>query len=87
MVELGRVDVCVEVLSISSWLAMPREGHLQKLFRIFSYLKNHYNTEMVFDPSFTDFNPDKFQRQDWSQTVYGDAPPDLQNNMTKPRGQ
>ena len=42
---------------------------------------------MVFDPSFTDFNPDKFQRQDWSQTVYGDAPPDRQPNMLKPRGQ
>ena len=29
---------------------------------------------MVFDPSVTGFDAEKFQRQDWSQTVYGYAP-------------
>ena len=42
---------------------------------------------MVFDPSVPDFDYDKFQRQDWYQTVYGDAPLDLTPNMPKPRGQ
>ena len=39
---------------------------------------------MVFDPSDHDFNTDKFQRQDWSHNVYGDAPPDQPPNMPKP---
>ena len=42
---------------------------------------------MVFDPSVPDFDADKFQRQDWSQTVYGDASPDWPCNMPKPWGQ
>ena len=42
---------------------------------------------MVFDLSVPYFHADKFQRQDWSQTVYGDPPPDRPPNMTKPRGQ
>ena len=42
---------------------------------------------MVFDPSVPNFDADKFQRQDWSQTVYGDAPPDRPPNISKPRGQ
>ena len=83
MVELGRVDICVEVSMLSSYLAMPIEGHLQKLFHIFSYLKKHHNNEMVFDPSVPDFDADKFQRQDWFQTMYGDAPPDQPPNMPK----
>ena len=29
MVELGRVDVCLEVSMMSSHLALPREGHLE----------------------------------------------------------
>ena len=32
MVELGRVDICTEVLMLSSWLALPREGNLLQLF-------------------------------------------------------
>ena len=39
MVELGRVDLCTEVLMLSSCLSLPREGHLLQLFRMFSYLK------------------------------------------------
>ena len=66
---------------------MTREGHLQQLFHIFAYLKKYHNTEMVFDPSVVNFNADKFQRQDWSQTVYGDAPPDQPLNMPNPRSQ
>ena len=76
MVELGRVDICAEVLMLSSCLVMPREGHLQQLFHIFAYLKKHHNIETVFDPSVPDLDVDKFQRQYWDQYVYGDEPPE-----------
>ena len=39
IVELGRVDICLKVSLMSSHLASPREVHLDKLFRIFAYLK------------------------------------------------
>ena len=42
---------------------------------------------MVFDLSVPNFDAHKFQHQDWSQNVYGDAPPDQPTNMPKPRGQ
>ena len=74
MVDLGRVDICVELSMLSSYLAIPREGHLHKLFHIFAYLKKHHNNDMVLDPSVPDFDSDKFHRQYWSQTVYGDPP-------------
>ena len=35
MVELGCVDMCLEVSMMSSQLALPREGHLEQVFRIF----------------------------------------------------
>ena len=40
IVELGRVDICLEVSMLSSHLALPREGHMQQVFQIFAYLKN-----------------------------------------------
>ena len=51
MVELGRVDICCQVSMMSTQLALPREGHLEAVLHISSYLRSHHNTEMVFDPS------------------------------------
>ena len=42
---------------------------------------------MVFDPSVPDFDYDKFQRQDWYQTVHVDSPLDRPPNIPKPRCQ
>ena len=36
---------------MSSCLALPREGHLQAVFHIFSYLGAKHNAELVYDPT------------------------------------
>jgi hypothetical protein len=51
IVELGRVDINVEVSMMSSHLALPRVGHLKEIYHIFAYLKAHSNTKMVFNPT------------------------------------
>ena len=56
MVELGRVDICLEVSMMSSHLALPREGHLEQLYHIFAHLKKYRNTEMVFDLTVPEIN-------------------------------
>ena len=87
IVELGRVDICCEVSMLSSCLALPRLGHMDQVFHIFAYLKKHHNTEMIFDPSYPEIDHSKFERQDWSHTVYGDQiTEDLPPNMPEPRG-
>jgi hypothetical protein len=40
-VEIGRVDILLEVSLLSTYLAMPREGHLEQALHIFGYLKIH----------------------------------------------
>ena len=70
IVELGRVDITTEVSVMSSCLALPREGHLLQLFRMFQYLNKHHNTELVFDPSLPDIDEDDFPKQDWTGTPY-----------------
>ena len=88
MVELDRVDICVEMSLMSSQMALPREGHLKQLFHIFSYLKCHHNSEMVFDPSEPEIDRSLFERQDWSATVYGsNVKEELPPNMPQCRGQ
>ena len=77
MVELGRVDIYCEVLMMSSILALPRMGHLEQLYHIFSYLKKHHNTEMVFDPSEPTIDEELFVKQDWTNLVYAIDDTDL----------
>ena len=38
-VEIGRVDIVLEVSLLSSHLTLPRIGHLQAVYHIFGYLK------------------------------------------------
>jgi hypothetical protein len=89
IVELGRVDIDVEVSMMSSHLALPREGHLKELYHIFAYLKAHSNAEMVFDPTPIDFDRNLFERQDWSYSAYGyeSLKEELPLNMPAPHGQ
>ena len=51
IVELRRINICLEVLMMSSHLAIPRKGHLDQVLHIFTYLRKYHNTELVYDPS------------------------------------
>ena len=64
IVELGRVDACLEVSMMLSHLALPKEGHLEQVCHIFSYLRKHHNAEMVFDPSEPVIDYASFERKD-----------------------
>ena len=86
MVDLGRIDICVEVSMMSSHLALPRRGHLKELFHLFGYLKKHHNAEMPFDPTPPNIDTQKFQPQDWSKSIYGELEEEVPPNMSKPLG-
>jgi len=47
-VELGRIDIYIDVALLSSHMAQPRVGHMQEVLHIFSYLKSHENLKLVF---------------------------------------
>jgi hypothetical protein len=88
IVELGRIDICLECSMMSSHLAMPREGHLYQVFQIFGYLKKYHNTEMVYDPSDPVVDEASFERRDWTSSEFGhiQGTEELPANMPEPRG-
>ena len=85
LVELGRIDITCETSMMSSFVAMPRKGHLQQLFHMFSYLKSHHNARMVFDPSYPNINEDEFPKRRWKQ-FYGDTKEAIPPNAPVPLG-
>ena len=49
---------------MSLHLALPCEGYLKEVFHVFEYLKNHMNSELVFDPTVTEIDIDSFHHED-----------------------
>ena len=85
IVELGRVDICLEVSLMSSHLVLPSEGHLDKLFHIFAYLTWKHRAWMVFDPTYPSIDNDDFPRHDWEKH-YGEVKEVIPTNAPSPRG-
>ena len=71
IVELGRIDICLEVSMMSSHLALLREGYLDQVFQIFTYLKKYHNAELVYDPSDPVVNEHEFEQRDWTASKFG----------------
>jgi hypothetical protein len=72
MVDLGRVDITTEVLMLSSYLALPREGHLETALHIMGYLQKKHDSRLVFDPTYPKINKSDFPDYDWTE-FYGDV--------------
>jgi hypothetical protein len=88
MVELGRIDICLEVSMMSSHLALPRKGHLQQVLHIFAHLRKHHNAELVLDPSDPVVNESDFERKDWASSEFGhiSGKEEIPANMPVPKG-
>ena len=88
IVELGRIDICLEVSMMSSHLAMPRKGHLGQVLHIFTYLCKYHNTELVYGPSDPIVEHDVFEQRDWTSSEFGavQGKEEIPSNMPEPRG-
>jgi hypothetical protein len=84
-VELGRVDILLEASLMSTHMAMPREGHLQQLYRMFGYLKLYPKRKLAFDFQHPIISERMFQTYDWYE-FYRDATEAIPNDMPIPRG-
>ena len=40
-IEIGRIDILLEVAVMSTNIDLPREGHLEQVLHIMVYLNNH----------------------------------------------
>ena len=80
--NLDWTDIQTEVSMLASQMALLREGHLEVIFRVFSYLKTKHNSWLVLDLSYPEINHSDFPDNDWT-SMYGnvteailpDAPP------------
>jgi hypothetical protein len=86
-VELGRIDIYTEVAVMLQHSASPREGHLEGLYHVFEYLRQHLMSRIVFDPYQSKVDESAFASgtTDWKD-FYGDITEELPPGMPEPLG-
>jgi len=85
MVELGCLDIYINVALLSSYLTAPHKGHLEAVYCIYGYLKSHAHSTMDFDDAYIDWNDSVFTVFDWTD-FYGRVQEDIPLNAPTPLG-
>jgi hypothetical protein len=84
-VEIGRLDILLEVALLSSHLALPRQGHLEQVYHVFGYMKQSARRRLYLDPDQPIISEERFTKYDW-EDFYKYAEEPIPPNMPKPRG-
>jgi hypothetical protein len=81
--ELGRIDIAVEVSVLASFTAAPRTGHFDALLHFYAYFSQHGRSKLVFDDSYVIIDDE--EKHNWS-SFYPYAKEMITNKMPEPRG-
>ena len=88
-VELGRIDIHLEVALMSQYQSSPRYGHLEALYSIFHYLMRFPKKRLVMDPIGIPCDEQHFNNisttEDWRE-FYGDVKEEDPPRMPEPLG-
>ena len=84
-VELGHVNILLETSLLSTHLALPRQGHLNQVYRMFGYLKTHPKRKLAFDAMHPLISERMFKNHDW-HNFYRGVQESIPGDMPKPRG-
>ena len=76
----------METSALASMMAFPHEGHIDAVFHVFAFLKRKHNGVIVFDPTEPEIDFNKFPREDWSATPYGECKEEIPSNAPEHRG-
>jgi len=86
--ELGRVDILHEVSILSQYQACPRDGHMQQLLRIFSFLGRYPKMSIYMDYRRPDLSSTQQRStQEEFRRYYRDAEEELPRRMPVPKGE
>ena len=88
-VEIGRIDIQIDVAILSQYLAAPREGHLEAVYDVIRYLSVRPDRRLLMSPAKAEYasaNEKLFNNTaDWSE-FYGEMVEEDPPGMPKPLG-
>jgi hypothetical protein len=87
LVTLGRFDIHLGVATMSSYRCAPRQGHLERLQRMYGYLRRNPSGATRFRVKIPNHEALATPVQyDWTSSVYGNVTEELPPDQPIPRG-
>jgi hypothetical protein len=85
-VSLGRMDIQTAVMTMSSFRAAPRKGHLDRVKQIIGYVTRMRYAAIRVRTNEPDLSFYGTPVHDWMSTLYGDCKEDIPADAPKPMG-
>ena len=86
LVSLGRFDIHAQVATMSRFRAVPRQGHMDRFKRIYSYAIRAKDYAVRFRTDQPDYSFLPYQESDWTYSAYGNVQEILPDDMPDPFG-
>ena len=84
-VTLGRIDIAIAVSTMSRFRVEPRQGHLDRVGRIFGYLRYYKSTSIKFRVEEPDYSTFPEAKHDW-EYIYGGVKEQVPDDAPEPKG-
>ena len=86
LVSLGRFDVATAVMTMSRFRSNPRIGHLERLQRIYGYVRNFRHAAIRIRCQTPDYSELKTPDVSWMNTIYGKVKEEIPKDVPDPLG-
>ena len=86
LITIGRLDIQVAVMTLSSFRSAPRRGHLDRAKRVVSYVYQFNEGCIRIRTGIPDFSEYPDHQYDWMQTIYTGAQEMLPHDAPPPLG-
>ena len=71
LISLGRLDITTAVMTLSTFRAAPRKGHLERVKRIYGYASKMEHAATRFQTGIPDYSDINVDDHDWEKSIYG----------------
>ena len=85
-ISIGRLDINTAVMSLSSFRAMPRQGHMDRVKRMYGYLSKMKDAMIRIRTEEPDLSELPIQSFDWEKSVYGNVTEIIPKDLPTPLG-
>jgi hypothetical protein len=85
-ISLGRFDIQTATMTMSRFRTAPKKGHLERLKRIYGYLRRFKSAAIRVRVNEPDLSTLPVQEFDWAETVYGKVQEEVPKDIPAPYG-
>ena len=85
-VSLGRIDIQTATMTLSSFRAVPQEGHLKRAMRMYSYVSKMRHATIRIRTEEPDFSALPEDPNTWDRSIYGNIREEIPRDTPKPLG-